>query len=462
MSEIPSALAGAFGPDFTWGVSTASYQIEGGVAEGGRGLSTWDVFCEQPGRIKDGDTGEVACDHYHRYPEDIALMADLGIDAYRFSFAWPRIQPDASGAVNSEGLAFYDRLIDRLLEAGIEPVPTLFHWDTPQALEELGGWQNRDIADRFADYASVLSTHFGDRVKRWITLNEPVVLTLVGHAIGMHAPGKTLGFDALSVAHHQLLAHGKAVQAMRAAGAANIGIANNHAPIWRADDSPEAEQAAGFYDVIYNRLFADPILLGEWPMEGIETGFPGYQDADLATISTPIDWYGINYYNPQRIGPPGSNAGVVNPELEKAQMPDELPFEFMDITGYDRNDFGWPIIPAGFTELLMTMKERYGDKLPPIMITENGGAFNEQPDEAGRVADQRRIDYVSSHLAAIKDAIDAGVDVRGYFHWSLMDNFEWAEGYSQRFGLVHIDYETQKRTPKDSYGWYRDLIASQR
>ncbi len=278
----------------------------------------------------------------------------------------------------------------------------------------------------------------------------------------MHAPGKTLGFDSLSVAHHQLLAHGKAVQAIRAAGAGNIGIANNHAPIWRADESPEAEQAAAFYDMIYNRLFADPILLGEWPMEGLELGFPGYQDSDLAIISTPIDWYGINYYNPQRIGPPGSNAGVSNPELDRAQFPSELPFEFMDITGYERNDFGWPIIPAGFTELLTGMKERYGDKLPPIMITENGGAFNEQPDENGRVNDQRRIDYLSSHLGAIKDAIDAGVEVNGYFQWSLMDNFEWAEGYSQRFGLVHIDYETQKRTPKDSFAWYRDLIATHR
>ncbi len=274
MSEFP-AIAGAFGPDFTWGVSTASYQIEGGVAEGGRGRSTWDTFCDQPGRIKDGDTGEVACDHYHRYPEDIALMADLGLDAYRFSFAWPRIQPDATGAVNAEGLAFYDRLIDGLLAKGIEPVPTLFHWDTPQALEDEDGWLNRDITDRFADYASVLATHFGDRVKRWMTLNEPVVVTLLGHAIGMHAPGKTLGFESLSVAHHQLLAHGKAVQAMRAAGVGNIGIANNHAPIWRADESPEAEQAAAFYDTIYNRLFADPILLGEWPMEGLELGLPG-------------------------------------------------------------------------------------------------------------------------------------------------------------------------------------------
>jgi beta-glucosidase len=462
MSEIPMAIAGAFGPDFTWGVSTASYQIEGAVNEGGRGPSSWDVFCAQSGRIHDGDTGEIACDHYHRYPEDIALMADLGVDAYRFSFAWPRIQPDASGAVNAEGLAFYDRLIDGLLAAGIEPTPTLSHWDTPQALEELGGWQNREITDRFADYASVLATHFGDRVTRWITLNEPVVLTLVGHAIGMHAPGKTLGFDALSIAHHQLLAHGKAVQALRAGGVGNIGIANNHVPVWRADDSPEAIEAANFYDMLHNRLFADPILLGQWPMEGLELGFPGYQDSDLATISTPIDWYGINYYNPQRIGPPGVKGGSGGMELERAAIPTDLPFELMDIPGYERNDFGWPIIPAGFTELLMTMQSRYGDKLPPITITENGGAFNEQPDESGRVNDQRRINYVSTHLAAIKDAIDAGVDVRGYFHWSLMDNFEWSEGYSQRFGMVHIDYKTQKRTPKDSYAWYRDLIASHR
>lgn len=460
MAEPTDSLRGAFGPDFIWGVSTASYQIEGGVDEGGRGPTSWDTFCALPGKIRNGDTGAVACDHFHRYPEDIALMKELGVDAYRFSFAWSRIQPDGSGAPNAAGLDFYDRLVDGLLEAGIAPTPTLFHWDTPQALEDNGGWLNREITDRFADYATILGERYADRIDRWITVNEPVVLTLMGHAIGIHAPGKSLGFDALSVAHHQLLAHGKAVAALRRAGADNIGIANNHAPIWAAGDSDEDQAAADFYDLLHNRLFADPVLLGRWPTDGMEEAFPGYQSGDLDIISTPLDWYGINYYNPLQVGAPGHphEASMV----DGAELPPDLPFAFVDIEGYAKNDFGWPIVPAGFTELLTGMKERYGDKLPPLMITENGTAINDEPDADGRIADTRRIDYLATHLAAVKDAIDAGVDVRGYFQWSLMDNFEWAEGFAQRFGLVHIDYANQQRRPKDSYRWYRDLIGSHR
>ncbi|MDP9823918.1 GH1 family beta-glucosidase [Nocardioides massiliensis] len=438
MTDSLARLAGAFGPDFTWGVSTASYQIEGAVAEDGRTPSVWDTFCQRPGAVLGGDTGEVACDHYHRYAEDVALMAGLGVDAYRFSFAWPRIVPHG-GRVEPRGLDFYDRLVDALLAAGIEPVPTLFHWDTPQWVDDLGGWWERSTADRFADYVAVVADRFADRISRWITLNEPAMVTMLGHGLGTHAPGEARGFDALTTAHVQLLAHGRAVQALRAAGVGSIGVANNHTPVWRADDSEAVREAAEIYDAVHNRLFADPLLLGTCPLGVIP-------DDDLAVIAQPLDWYGVNYYNPTLIGPPA----------------DDLPFSLLDIEGYARNDFGWPLVPAGLTELLVGMQERYGDALPPIMITENGGSFGEEPDASGRVPDQRRIDQLATHLVALRAAQDAGVDVRGYFHWSLLDNFEWAEGYRQRFGLVHVDYATQRRTPKDSYHWYRELIGTHR
>jgi beta-glucosidase len=445
-------------PDsFVWGVSTAAYQIEGAVEEGGRGPSSWDAFCAEPGRVQGGDTGEVACDHYHRYPEDIALMKQLGIDAYRFSFAWSRVQPAGSGQVNAEGLAFYDRLVDGLLEAGIAPTPTLFHWDTPLALEEAGGWLNRDITERFADYAEIVGAHFADRIPRWITINEPAVLSMLGYGAGIQAPGRQLGFGALHAAHHQLLAHGRAVTALRAAGADNIGIANNHAPTWAASETDEDQQAAGLYDALANRVFADPILLGTYPA-ALEPFLPEGALEDLAAISVPIDWYGINYYNPTKISAPGESDGLIDGQA----IDIALPFAIQEIEGYPTTDFGWPIVPAGFTELLTSFTARYGDALPPIYITENGCAINDGPDADGVVGDQRRIDYTSSHLAAIADAVEAGVDVRGYFHWSLLDNFEWAAGYSQRFGLVYTDYETQDRIPKQSYWWYRDVIQNHR
>ena len=440
MSDLPH-----FGPEFTWGVSTASYQIEGAVDEDGRGRSIWDEFSHTPGRVKDGDTGDVACDHYHRYRDDVALMADLGVDAYRFSISWPRIQPDGV-RVEPRGLDFYDRLVDTLLEHGIEPSATLFHWDSPLALEAGGGWENRDITDRFAEYARIVGERLSDRVTRWFTLNETVVFTLLGHGSGIHAPGKELGFGALQVAWHQLLAHGKSVQALRAAGARQVGPANNHAQVRPIDDSEAARDAAGLFDLIYNRAFLDPILLKSWPLAGIVD--PVAQDGDLDVIAQPIDFLGVNSYNPQYVGP--AEAGA------------EIPFETVTPEGLEYNDFGWPIIPAGFTQMLTGLKETYGDALPPILITENGGAFNESPGEDGRVRDQRRIDYTAAHLAALRAAMDAGVDVRGYFHWSLMDNFEWAEGYSQRFGLTWVDYVTQQRIPKDSFAWYRSVIDAQR
>jgi len=448
----------SFPPGFKWGVSTSAYQIEGAVTEGGRGPSTWDTFCAEPGRILNGDTGAVACDHYHRYAEDVALMRELGVDVYRFSFAWPRIQPTGQGPANAEGLAFYDRLIDSLLEAGITPAPTLYHWDTPQPLEDAGGWLGRDITERFADYASILASKFSDRVPLWITINEPMVLTLIGYAVGGHAPGKQLGFEALPVAHHQLLAHGRAVQALRAGGAAEIGIATNHAPTWAASDSAEDVEAAGLYDNLINWLFVDPILLGRYP-EGLGEAMPGPVAEDLEIISTPIDFFGLNHYAPTRVGAPTGNPDIT--ATDGIPMPEGLPFEPRAMPEFEKTDFGWPIVPSAFGEILRTLKDRYGDALPPIYITENGCAINDGPVD-GVVDDQRRIDYLDGYLHELKKAMDDGVDVRGYFQWSLLDNFEWSVGYSQRFGLIHVDYDTQVRTPKASYHWYRDLITKSR
>jgi beta-glucosidase len=445
------------GPEFEWGVAAAAYQVEGAAREDGKGVSIWDTFAAQPGTILDGSTGEVACDHYHRYPEDVALLHDLGVDNYRFSFAWTRIQPDGSGPVERRGLDFYDRLVDALLEAGITPTPTLLHWDLPQALEDVGGWTARETAHRFADYAALLGEHFADRVPCWMTLNEMVVQTLFGYGVGAHAPGRALLFDAVPVAHHQLLGHGLATQALRAAGATSIGLAANHAPVWSSDDPADIE-AARFYDDLHNWLFADPVVLGRYP-DGWAEAMPIEGD-DLVVISTPVDFYGVNYYCPMQVAAPTGAASTA--ATDGVALPDGLPFEFRAVSGYPTTDFDWPVVPQALTSLLVTLKERYGDRLPPIFITENGCAVNDGPDAAGNVDDQRRIDFLAAHLAAVAEARERGVDVRGYYQWSITDNFEWAAGYTQRFGLVHVDYATQRRTPKASYHWYRDLIDAHR
>ncbi|MFD7076837.1 GH1 family beta-glucosidase [Nocardioides sp. NPDC059952] len=452
MTDFPALPA-----DFTYGVSTASYQIEGAVGEDGRGTSIWDTFSAEPGRIRNGETGAVACDHYHRWPEDVALMKDLGVDSYRFSVAWPRIQPTGSGPANEAGLAFYDKLVDALLEAGIEPAVTLYHWDLPQPLQDAGGWQSRETAQRLADYATIVADRLGDRVSMWMPLNEPVVVTMLGHAIGTHAPGQSLGFDALPVAHHQLLGHGLAVQALRAAGATNIGIASNHTPTWAASDSAEDREAAAAYDTLANWLFADPILRGSYP-DGMEGFMPGPVADDLAVISTPLDWFGVNYYQPTLVGVPGAG-GEESPVLEGAALPEGMPFELRRITDVPTTDFGWAIVPDGLRETLTTFHQRYGDALPPLYVTESGCSYHDKVVD-GRVSDQARIDYHDGHLRAIARAIEDGVDVRGYFTWSLLDNFEWAEGFTERFGLVHVDYDTLTRTPKDSYLWLQQLLAA--
>jgi len=429
-------------PDgFLWGVSTSAHQIEGAADK--REPSVWDTFSAEPGRVKDGSTAAVACDHYHRHGEDVALLSGLGVDAYRFSISWPRVRAEG-------GLDFYDRLVDELCAAGVRPVPTLFHWDLPLALQEAGGWLERDTASRFAEYVSVVADRLGDRVKKWITINEPAEHTLFGHALGAHAPGRQLMFDALPAAHHQLLAHGLAVRALRAAGATDIGIANSHGPTWPASREQADLEAAGFYDLLLNRLFSDPVLLGEYP-EGLGELMPGDAAAALKIIGEPLDWYGVNYYAPTRVGAP-QGADI---EFGGLTIPAELPFSVREIEGVPVTDFGWPVVPAGLTELLTGFHERYGDRLPPIVITENGCSYE-------GLDDQSRISYLDGHIRALHEASEAGVDVRGYFVWSLLDNFEWAEGYARRFGLVHVDFETLERTPKSSYGWYRELLRAQR
>ena len=453
-TERPRLPAG-----FVFGTSTASYQIEGAATEDGRGPSIWDTFTAEPGRIVDASSGAVACDHYHRYPEDVALMACLGDRGYRFSIAWPRIQPTGSGAANEPGLAFYDRLVDELLAHDVAPMATLYHWDLPQALEDAGGWLSRDTAERFAEYAALVAARLADRVAHWVPVNEPSVASLLGYALGMHAPGKALMFDALPAAHHLLLGHGLAVQALRSAGAAAIGTANNHAPMWPATDSVEDVAAADLFDTVWNRIFADPILLGRYPEGFAELMGTTTPEEDLAVIAQPLDFYGVNYYNPMgvRAAAEGSEAQPRGSEATDRKMP----FDQSEVTGYPTTDFGWPVVPDGLRELLVLLKDRY-PATPPVLITENGCSYGMGPDADGVVDDQPRIDYLDGHLRAVAAAIDEGVDVRGYYCWSLLDNFEWTEGYTQRFGLVHVDYETQRRTPKRSFDWYAETIRANR
>ncbi|MFI6158113.1 GH1 family beta-glucosidase [Kitasatospora sp. NPDC051170] len=432
---------------FRWGAATAAYQIEGAVEEDGRGPSVWDTFCARPGAVRDGHSGAVACDHYHRYTEDIALMRGLGLDGYRFSIAWPRVQPTGRGAVNPAGLAFYDRLVDALLEAGITPLPTLFHWDLPQGLEDTGGWLDRDTAHRFADYTALVTDRLGDRVPAWITLNEPFVHTVYGYALGIHAPGRTLMFEALPAAHHQLLAHGLAATVLHDRGL-EVMLANNLTAVEPATASPADAAAADAYDTLHNRLFTDPVLLGRYPdLTGLgvpDDLYGAIRPGDTELIHTPgLDALGLNFYNPTRVAAPTAPG---------------LPFDLVDIPDVPHTAFGWPVVPEALTRLLLTLRDRYGKALPPVTITENGCSLTETTDP-----DQPRIDFISAHLHALARAVAEGIDVRGYYTWSLLDNFEWAEGlHRQRFGLVHVDFTTQRRTPRASYAWYRDVIARHR
>ncbi|MEV0849641.1 GH1 family beta-glucosidase [Streptomyces sp. NPDC049954] len=440
--------------DFVWGVATSSYQIEGAVGEDGREPSIWDTFCRTPGAVAGAENGDVACDHYRRMPQDVETIAGLGVDAYRFSVAWPRVQPQGRGPANAKGLAFYDRLVDELLARDVDPWVTLYHWDLPQRLEDLGGWPHRDTAYRFADYAGLVFDALGDRVQHWTTLNEPWCSAFLGYAEGVHAPGRRDPQAAFSATHHLLLGHGLAAQRLRAAAdrPVSVGITLNVSDHLAASDSPADLDALRRADGVSHRLFLDPLLRGGYPADVVadiardDLRLP-VVDGDLETIAEPVDFLGINHYthltfaaDPEAGEGPAYNGGMKT-----------VP------TGAEQTAIGWEIVPDGLTRLLLRLTREYPGT--PLVVTENGAAFDDSVSGDGRVHDDRRVDYFSAHIAAVDEAASQGADVRGYFAWSLMDNFEWAEGYRRRFGLVHVDYATQERRLKDSARWYTALLA---
>ncbi len=442
--------ATAFPPTLRLGAATASFQIEGATHADGRGESIWDRFCATPGAVANGDTGDVACDHYHRWESDLDLMAELGLECYRFSIAWPRVQPDGRGPANAAGLGFYRRLAEGLLERGIEPIATLYHWDLPQALQDAGGWGERDTAERFADYAAIVAAELGDAVSQWITHNEPWVVAFLGHAQGTKAPGLRHWPTALRASHHLLLSHGLALAAMRATlgELAEIGIALNQFPIHPAGPGEADRDAARRMDGHLNRWFLDPLLRGSYPADMVACyealyGPPeSIRDGDLEIIRRPIDFLGVNYYNPQRIA-----AAPADLPLQARQVPAPPPTTAM----------GWEVDPNGLHDVLLRLRRDYGPL--PVYITENGASFDDPPATNGSVDDPERMAYLQGHLAALARAVADGADVRRYCVWSLLDNFEWEEGYDKRFGIVHVDFQTQVRVPKRSALWYRDFIA---
>ncbi|HEY8719821.1 GH1 family beta-glucosidase [Pengzhenrongella sp.] len=458
-----------FGDDFLWGSATAAYQIEGGATEGGRGPSIWDSFSHTPGKTLNGDTGDVASDHFHRWREDVAEMKKLGIGAYRFSISWPRVQPGGTGEFNSGGIAFYSGLVDELIAAGIEPVVTLYHWDLPQELEDAGGWTNRDTAYLFAEYAKRMASELGTRISLWTTFNEPWCAAYLGYASGVHAPGRTDPAAALVAVHHLNLAHGLAGRAIRdvLGDTARLSITLN-LHVTRPDDPSSAADldAARKIDALGNRAFLGPLLDGAYPADLLAdtasvTDWAFVRGGDLDVINTPIDVLGVNYYSTGRVrhfggvGVPAQADGHGDSEASPWVGADDV--EFLQQPG-PYTAMGWNIEPAGLLELLESLRDTYPDQ--PLMITENGAAFGDEVTPDGRVHDADRVSYLHDHIAAVHDAIDAGVDVRGYFVWSLMDNFEWGYGYDRRFGIIRIDYDTQERIWKDSAYWYRTLVAT--
>jgi len=441
-------LPAHFPRDFVWGAATASYQIEGAANEDGRGESVWDRFCATPGKVRNGDTGAVACDFYHRYRDDVALMRELGLDAFRFSIAWPRIVPGGRGRVNPKGLDFYDRLVDELLGNGISPFVTLFHWDTPQPLQDEGGWPSRGIIEPFCEYVEAVAERLGDRVGHWITHNEPWVVSWVGHGWGHHAPGHASDADALATAHHLLLSHGRAVEILRrAAPRAEVGITLNLDHAYPASDDPADAGAARWVDGLHNRWFLEPIFQGAYPEDMLDAwaeDMPEVEDGDLATIAAPIDFLGVNNYTSPLVAA-DSNGG----RSQIVRRPD-----------VDRTDMGWEVVPDGLHDLLVRLTNDYAP--PAIYVTENGAAFPDVRGHDGLIGDPERRSYLESYIDAAGRAVSAGVPLRGYFAWSLLDNFEWAWGYWKRFGLIYVDYATLDRIPKGSFYWYRDFIAAQR
>jgi beta-glucosidase len=431
-----------FPRDFAWGAATAAYQIEGATREDGRGESIWDRFSHTPGNVANGDTGDRACDHYHRWSEDLDLMAELGLRAYRFSIAWPRVQPDGRGPANAKGLDFYRRLVDGLLERGIRPLPTLYHWDLPQALQDDGGWASRGVVDRFADYARLVFDDLGDVVDAWVTHNEPWVTAFLGYAAGVKAPGLHDWHTALAAAHHVLLSHGRAARAYGGGGELGITLDLTHV----SGDPAAARRLDGHR----NRWFLDPVLRGEYPADMVElyernVGPVDFvRDGDLEEIAAPIDFLGVNFYQPAIVRPGGG-------PLELEEVPSAGPHTAM----------GWTVEPSSLTTLLLRIQRDYG--AIPLVITENGASYDDPPlDGQAVVEDPQRVAFLRDHIRAVELAVREGVDVRGYYVWSLLDNFEWEHGYERRFGIVAVDFETQRRAPKRSALWYRDLIASQR
>lgn len=458
-----------FPPDFVWGTATAAYQIEGGAHDGGRGPSIWDAFSHTPGKVHSGDTGDVACDHYHRWREDIDLIEWLGVDAYRLSISWPRIMPAGTGAINEAGLKYYIDVLDELNRRGVKPVVTLYHWDLPQALQDEGGWASRSTAFAFGEFAKVVAKAFGERVHLWTTLNEPWCSAYLGYASGVHAPGIKSPQQAMQAVHHLNLAHGLAAKAIRdvLGSETPISVTLNLHVIRLADpQDPEAVKAAHQIRLLGNEAFVGPMLDGEYPEELKEltadlVDWDFVHDGDLAIIHQPLDVLGVNYYNPNlvRMATPGATPerhDGHDPSGESAWIGADR-VEFLEIPG-EKTEMGWPIDATGLTEILVEMGERYPDL--PMMVTENGMADHD-PDVVvdGQVHDERRMAYLRDHIRAVLTAIEQGADVRGYFVWSLMDNFEWSYGYTKRFGIIHINYETLERTPKDSALWYRDFIS---
>jgi len=447
-----NASTNSFPQDFVWGAATAAYQIEGAAHEDGRGESIWDRFSHTPGKTVNGDTGDVACDHYHRWQDDIQLMRSLGLHAYRFSVAWPRILPQGRGPINQAGLAFYDRLVDGLLEAGITPWVTLYHWDLPQVLEDAGGWPLRATADAFAEYTDAVTQRLGDRVKHWITLNEPWCSSFLSYQIGEHAPGHKDFGEALAAVHTLLLAHGKAVPIIRRNSAgAQVGITLNLAQVYPATDRPADQAAAQRYDGYFNRWFLDPLYGRGYPQDMLALygdAVPPTEAADFDTIAAPTDFLGLNYYSPTMIHDQ-PDAPVLRVGTTRLQ---DVEYTAMD----------WAVYPQGLYDQLLRVPRDY--PTGPLYITENGAAYPDSPpqlvDGELRVADDARTRYYAQHLAAAQRAINDGAPLKGYFAWSLLDNFEWAWGYTKRFGISYVDYETQQRTVKDSGRWYSKVIAA--
>ncbi|MFI6345813.1 GH1 family beta-glucosidase [Streptomyces sp. NPDC050560] len=462
-----SPEARVFPPGFTWGTATAAYQIEGAAAVDGRTPSIWDTYSRTPGRVRNGDTGDIATDHYHRWREDVALMKELGVGAYRFSVSWPRVQPTGRGPAIQKGLDFYRRLTDELRANDIRPVATLYHWDLPQELEDAGGWPERATTDRFAEYAGLVAEALGDRVESWTTLNEPWCSAFLGYASGVHAPGRTDQVAALRAAHHLNLAHGKAAQAVRAALAPDtpVSITLNIHHVRPRTQAPADVDAARRIDAVANRVFLGPLLDGAYPEDLLAdtarlTDWSFVRDGDTATARQPLDFLGVNYYSPTLVSAADDTASHT---ADGHGASAHSPWPGADQVGFHQSPgsttaMGWSVDPSGLYDLL----HRIGDDAPglPLVITENGAAYDDYADPSGEVRDPERIAYLHGHLEAVHRAIASGVDVRGYFLWSLLDNFEWSYGYSKRFGAVYVDYPTGRRTPKSSARWYSRIART--